>query len=168
MDYGRFLEKLMVMDDATWKRHANPWSVWTRVAILPLFVLAIWSRAWLGAWIGIPILLLVVWTYFNPRAFPKPVTTKSWASQATFGERVWLNRNAKPIPAHHVRVAHILSGLSALSLIPMLYGLYAYQPVATSLGLILLIVSKFWFLDRMVWLYQDSKDDDEEYSSWLY
>ena len=168
MDYGRFLEKLMVMDDATWQRHANPWSVWTRVAILPLFVLVIWCRAWLGAWIVIPIFLLVVWTYVNPRAFPKPVTTKSWASQATFGERVWLNRNTKPIPDHHARFAHILSGLSALSLIPMIYGLYAYEPVAASLGLILLIVSKFWFLDRMVWLYQDRKDDNEEYRAWLY
>jgi len=168
MDYGNFLEKLMSMDDTTWKRHANPWSVWTRVAILPLFVLTIWCREWFGVWIGLPIVLLIIWTYFNPRAFAKPETTRSWASQATFGERVWLNRHAKPIPTHHVRFAHLLSGLSALSLIPMVYGLYAYQPMATVLGLILLIISKFWFLDRMVWLYQDSKDENEEYRSWLY
>ena len=168
MNHGRFLVQLMVMDDASWKRHANPWSVWTRVAILPVFVLIVWFRGWFGYWIIAPIAILVVWTYFNPRAFPKPATTNSWASQATFGERVWLNRSIKPIPAHHVRFSHILSGLSALSLIPMVYGLYAYQPIAALLGLILLIVSKFWFLDRMVWLYHDVKDSDKEYSAWLY
>lgn len=168
MDYGRFLEKLMVMDDATWKRHASPWSVWTRVAILPLFVLTLWYREWFGWWIIVPLGLLVTWTIVNPRAFPPPATTRTWASQATFGERVWLNRNARPIPQHHARMAHVLSGLSGLSLIPLAYGLYAYLPMVTVLGLILLIVGKFWFLDRMVWLYQDSKDSDPEYAAWLY
>ena len=37
------------MDDATWARHANPWSAWTRIPILPLLCLAIWGRAWIGA-----------------------------------------------------------------------------------------------------------------------
>ncbi len=168
MDYGRFLEKLMVMDDASWKRHANPWSVWTRVAILPLFVLTIWYRDALGWWIVLPLALLVLWTYVNPRAFPPPATTRTWASQATFGERVWLTRKTRPIPDHHVRMAHILSGLSALALIPLVYGLYAYMALVTGLGLVLLIISKFWFLDRMVWLYHDSKDSDPEYGAWLY
>jgi hypothetical protein len=27
------------MDDATWFRHANPWSVWTRASVLPLVIL---------------------------------------------------------------------------------------------------------------------------------
>ena len=48
------------MTPEVWARHANPWSGWTRVAILPLFVLAIWSRAWLGWWALVPLALLVV------------------------------------------------------------------------------------------------------------
>ena len=28
----------------SWMRHANPWSVWTRFAVLPLLILAVWSR----------------------------------------------------------------------------------------------------------------------------
>nr|WP_238997445.1 DUF6653 family protein [Mycolicibacterium sp. CBMA 361] len=34
------------MTDAAWRRHANPWSVWTRFAAIPLMMLAIWSRVW--------------------------------------------------------------------------------------------------------------------------
>jgi hypothetical protein len=35
------------MTEDAWKRHANPWSVWTRFAAIPLMILAIWSRVWL-------------------------------------------------------------------------------------------------------------------------
>ena len=50
MDYGGWLERLMKMDDAAWKRHANPWSAWTRTLILPLLALTVWSRVWIGWW----------------------------------------------------------------------------------------------------------------------
>ena len=168
MNFGGWLEKLMAMDDATWKRHANPWSVWTRMPILPLLVLAIWSRVWLGWWCLGPIALLCLWTYLNPRAFSEPSSTDNWASKATFGERVWLNRKTVPIPGHHARFAQRLNAVAALGMIPLVYGLVFYEPFVTLLGLSLVIMGKLWFLDRMVWLYQDMKDSDPAYASWLY
>lgn len=168
MSYGRWLENLMRMNDATWKRHASPWSVWTRFLILPLLVLAIWSRVWIGWWCFAPIALLILWTAVNPRAFPKPPSTHNWASKATFGERVWLNRKSVPIPKHHLRFSHALNAATASALIPLIYGLITREPLTTFLGLALIIVGKLWFLDRMVWLYQDMKDSDQDYASWLY
>ena len=44
-------ERLMGMSDAVWARHANLWSVYTRFTVLPLLVMAIWSRAWIGWWV---------------------------------------------------------------------------------------------------------------------
>ena len=35
-------------------------------------------------------------------------------------------------------------------------------------GTVLVYAGKVWFLDRMVWLYEDMKDSTTEYSSWLY
>jgi Family of unknown function (DUF6653) len=168
MDYGKRLESMMQMSDATWKRHANPWSVWTRVPVLPLLALAIWSRMWIGWWSLLPVTALIIWTIYNPRAFPKPVSTKSWASRATLGERVWLNRKTVPIPDHHVRFSHILNTATALAMIPFIYGLVSFEPMVTVLGLALVLMGKFWFLDRMVWLYEDMKSQDDEYASWLY
>lgn len=167
MNYGRWLENLMAMDEATWARHANPWSVWTRVPVLPLFALAVWSRAWLSWWCLVPAGLLVLWTLYNPRAFPPPAITDTWASKATFGERVWLNRKAVPIPDHHARFAHILSAVSAIGLLPMAYGLWAYEPFATGLGVVLVIIGKLWFLDRMVWLYDNMRVVHPDYAAWL-
>jgi hypothetical protein len=46
----RKLALAMSMDDATWLGQANPWSVWSRASVLPLVILAVWSRQWLGAW----------------------------------------------------------------------------------------------------------------------
>ena len=166
MDYGKWLENLMVMNDATWKRHANPWSVWTRFLVLPLLVLAIWSRVWIGWWCLAPVALLIVWTFINPRAFSKPASTENWASKATLGERVWLNRKTLPIPEHHARFSQALNAV--MGLVPLIYGLFTYNRLVTLLGLTLVVLGKLWFLDRMVWLYQDMKYKDKEYASWLY
>ncbi|MDZ8240651.1 MAG: DUF6653 family protein [Nostoc sp. ChiQUE01a] len=38
----------------------------------------------------------------------------------------------------------------------------------TLLGYTLVRLSKLWFIDRMVWLYNDMKDVNQEYQSWLY
>lgn len=167
MDYGRFAERLMIMDDAAWQRHANPWSALTRAIGFPLLVLAIWSRTWIGWWSLVPILLTLAWIWLNPRAFPPPETTDNWASKGTFGERVWLNRKTVPIPAHHARMAHLLSGLGVLAAVPFLYGLIMLEPWPTWLGLALVMLAKIWFVDRMVWLYEDMKDQDPTYRSWL-
>lgn len=48
-DLYRLAEGLMGMDDQSWLSHANPLSVWTRILTpLPLLILAVWSRVWIG------------------------------------------------------------------------------------------------------------------------
>jgi hypothetical protein len=84
-DVFRSLERLMAMDDRVWRRHANPWSGWTRVAALPLLVLAIWSRVWIGWWALVAVWLVVVWTWLNPRLFPEPRTLDAWMSRGRAG-----------------------------------------------------------------------------------
>ncbi|MEM7619330.1 MAG: DUF6653 family protein [Pseudomonadota bacterium] len=168
MDYGKLAEKLMGMSDDDWKRHANPWSVWTRVPILPLAVLAIWSRAWIGLWALIPISLCVFWAWLNPRAFSIPKTTNTWSGKGTFGERVWLNRKNIPIPEHHAFMAHLLSGVSLIGIGFLVWGRLYFHVWLTLLGVVLTLGGKIWFVDRMVWLYEDMKDSSEKYKNWLY
>ena len=159
-------ERMMGMDDATWTRHANPWSVYSRTSILPLMTAAVLSRVWLGWWALVPITLVVLWTWWNPRAFGAPKTTNSWAAHGTFGERVFLNRTKVPIPAHHKRWAIALSIVSGLGLPPWIWGLWQLDLGMTLFGLTLLFGGKLWFIDRMVWLYQDMKDAHPDYAGW--
>lgn len=44
MTLERAIAHTFSMSDAVWMRHAHPWSVWTRFTVLPLLIVAIWSR----------------------------------------------------------------------------------------------------------------------------
>ena len=44
MTFEEKLSAVFGLDDETWMRHANPWSVWTRTTVLPVLVISFWSR----------------------------------------------------------------------------------------------------------------------------
>ncbi|MCP4303439.1 MAG: hypothetical protein GY788_00860, partial [bacterium] len=117
------IASLFGMSDEVWARHASGWSVWTRLASFPLLLVAIWSRVWVGwGWAAALIAIVVVWLWLNPRVFSPPATTDNWAAKVTFGERVWLNRKAIPIPRHHATAAYLLSAISGVGFAIALYG----------------------------------------------
>lgn len=159
---------LFAMDEETWLRHANPLSVWTRAVTLLPITAVIWSRVWIGGWSLALLGPIFIWLWLNPRLFAKPASTNNWASKATFGERVLLNRSEVPVPAHHLRAANTLKGIAAIGMLPYVYGLWILDIGITLLGLTLVYAGKMWFLDRMVWLYEDMRRKNNEYASWLY
>ncbi len=59
------LARLFGLRGDTWLRHANPVSVWTRFAVLPLLALSIWSRDWIGWWSLVPVVLTLVFMVVN-------------------------------------------------------------------------------------------------------
>ena len=87
MTLERKIANLFKLTDENWMRHANPWSVWTRYSVLPLIVIAFWSKVWIGWWFLIPVVVSLSWMLFNPVVFRKTRSTKSWASKA-FWENV--------------------------------------------------------------------------------
>lgn len=165
--FEKSIVSTMRMDETTWLRHANPWSVWTRFTCLPFIVSAIWSRQWLGLWCLLPLAAALLWTWLNPRVFPIPATFDNWPAKATFGERVWLNRVKVPIPTHHQHAAFITSLLIMPGMFAVIYGLYALEIWPTVLGMACAIIAKIWFCDRMVWLYEDMRKQNAVYASWL-
>lgn len=73
-----------VLPGWVWKRHANPWSGWTRAATTPMLVYALYQRNWRL------VAGLVVWLLINPAAFPAPKTTDAWMTRGVLAEREWL------------------------------------------------------------------------------
>jgi hypothetical protein len=159
---------MAVLSDETWKRHANPWSVWTRYASFPVLIAAIWSRVWLDGWALVPVGLTLAWLAWNPRAFPPPRSTDNWASKAVLGERIWTGLKGEEIPPQHRIVTGVASGVSMLGLPFLVWGLIVLDLAITALGAAIVIIAKTWFVDRMVWLFEDMKDTKPEYRSWLY
>jgi hypothetical protein len=145
-----------LQSDAAWRRHANPWSVYTRIPIPVLLVIAIWSRVWIGWWALVPIAACLMWTVLNPRVFPPPHTLDHWASRSVMGETLWANRRSVPVPPRHRRAPLVLAVLSATGLPFLVWGLIALAPWITLVGLVLQTTGKLWFLDRMALLYDDA------------
>ena len=163
------LARLFGLEGETWMRHANPLSVWTRFTVLPLLVVAIWSRDWIGWWSLVPIALAVVWMIVNPRLFPPPRSTRSWASKGVFGERVWAEGDRESFPAQfRSRVLAVAQGYQVLGMLPLVYGLVALDPIVAACGVAIVQGGKLWYIDRMVLLFEDVKSRRPEYAAWEY
>ena len=162
------IAKAFSMSDTVWERHANPLSVWTRYSVLPILVIAFWSRIWFGWMSRICVVVALAWVWINPRLFRKPKSTNNWASKAVLGERVWLNRKNIPVPEHHRLLPNILSFIASIGMVFCIYGVVRLHVWSTIFGIALTYLGKSWFLDRMVWLYEDMKEMQSEYRKWLY
>ena len=166
MTLERMIARLFRMDDRTWMRHANPWSVMLRLTVLPLLVLALWSRLWLGWLAVLPVCLAMIWAWINPRIVPPPQSLDHWTSKGVLGERVWLNRDVIPVPSHNRRVPHLLSVISGVGMILALFGAVTLDVWLTLVGIIVVCLGKVWFVDRMVWLWHDMQEASPEYQRW--
>jgi hypothetical protein len=155
MTLGQRIAALFRLDDEAWRRHANPWSVWSRTTVLPALILAAWSRVWIGWWALGPVGVAGLWTWLNPRLFGAPDSMDHWASRAVLGERIWINRNETPVPRRHRVVPHVLNTVSGIGMVGVAWGVARLAVWPTLLGVVLVYAGKLWFLDRMVWLYED-------------
>ncbi|MEV4091694.1 DUF6653 family protein [Streptosporangium saharense] len=140
------------MTEEAWKRHANPWSVWTRFAAIPLAILAIWSRTWIGWWSLAPLALVVLWLWANPHAFPPIARPTAWSSMGIYGERLWLkDRSRMPAGfavAQRIWTVGALAGVSLLT-----WGLITLQIWPTAFGTTLIVYGQLWRIDRLGILY---------------
>lgn len=59
----------------------------------------------------------------NPRLFAAPKTMATWAAKGLLGEWLFLNRHEVPSAAHHLRTAHILTGLPSVGQTILIDGL---------------------------------------------
>lgn len=158
----KFAAALMTMSEEVWRRHANPWSGWTRVATFPFFFLAIWSWVWIGWWALVPVILLSIWTWLNPRVFPPYQSDRAWITRGVLGEQLFLSRKDVVIPGNHVRMANLLTTMAGLSMVGAIIG-FVMQIFWLALGgWLLAITFKMWFVDRMVWIYETVKNESAE------
>jgi hypothetical protein len=159
--------RIFGLEGENWDRHANPVSVWTRFAVLPLLAVSIWSRDWIGWWCLVPVALSLIFMVVNPRLFPPPRSTRTWASKGVFGERVWAERPVVPTPPQFttgpLNATYAFQTVGALVLA---YGLVRLDLVDTVAGLVLLQAAKAWYIDRQVLLYEDMKSRHRPYAEW--
>jgi hypothetical protein len=150
-----------LQDEETWRRHANPWSVYTRIPGPALLAAAVWSRGRLGRWCLVPVGAVCLWLAVNTRVFPPPRSLDHWASRAVLGETYWTNRRTTPVPARHRIAPHVLIAMNALGVPFVVRGLVVRNGWQVLFGLAVHMAGKNWFIDRMALLYDDMACSDE-------
>ena len=163
----QFIANVIRDDEHAWERGANPWSVWTRIATWPLLMLALWSLRLAPVEALVSIVLLAGWLWLNSRIFPPPLTTKSWAARTIMGERAYVLRSLHPIPLYHGNALTLLGIGTWLGGLLMAAGLLAAEPATFIVGCVTAALCRFWFLDRLVWLFDDMAREVPEYRAWL-
>lgn len=155
------------MPVSIWQRYTSPWSLYTRLAMLPFLLTAMASHAWLGtqAAIGLTLLIFVL-LWATPRLLPASRNQNSWSARATFGERVWINRMAVPIPQDEAKTAMRLSLVTGAGFVVAVYGAVTVNPILAASGLIVTYAGKLAFLDRMAQLYGKMRDAHPLYRFW--
>jgi hypothetical protein len=161
MTFEERLSKLFGLNDKTWLNHATAESVISRGLIPPMITIAALSRIWIGTWWLALLGLIIIWTFLNTRIFPKAKSYDNWYARGAFGERVYAARKKVPIPAHHESFAKKLKVLNAVHSIIWIYGLVILNYELAITGTLLQLTAKFWFIDRMVWLYNDMHEHPE-------
>lgn len=95
--------KGIILPDWVWRRHANPWSGWTRAATTPVLVYALYHRKWRL------LATLAVWLVVNPAAFPAPETTDAWMTRGVLAERAWLDEGNGTVGLSWPNVLNLLN-----------------------------------------------------------
>jgi hypothetical protein len=164
----RRVARLFGLQGESWQRHANPLSVWTRFAVLPLAALAIWSRDWIGWWSLAAVALVLAFMVVNPLLFGEPRSTRSWASKGVFGEHIWSDRDTVEVPPQFLRsrVPALTTAVQLAGVALLADGLVELDLLTVLAGLVLTQTAKGWYLDRMVLLFEDMKARHPEYARW--
>jgi hypothetical protein len=144
------------MTDDAWKRHANPWSVWTRFAAIPLAIVAIWSRVWLGWWCLVPVALVLVWLWLNTRVFAPVETPTTWVAKGIYGEKLWLLERDR-VPAGYRAVLRMLIGVAVAGFVMLALGLITLAVWPTVFGASMIALSQLWRIDRFGLLFDETR-----------
>lgn len=153
MDVVESVAKAFRMDDEAWRRHANPWSVWTRFAAIPAMLLAIWSRTWIGWWCLVPVALVLVWLVLNVKVFPPVDSPRGWTERGIYGERAWLENRAL-VSSDHRAVVRFLVVVGSAGFALITWGLVALAVWPTVFGATLVVGAQLWRIDRFGWLWE--------------
>lgn len=127
---------LSKLTDAMWRKHANPWSGWTRLFSVPLAYIPLWNHSWLQG------LLVVAWFVLNPFLFPEPKDKEKWTTRAIQNERTWVKE--RPLDA-----LLVVQAFGFIVFIVGFYTAYVHKLGLTVISAVIVIACNAWFLNRI-------------------
>jgi hypothetical protein len=132
--------------DAVWRRHANPLSGWSRVAVLPVLLYGIYARR--------PRLVAaaLAFTVVNPVLFSPPRDADAWMTKVVLGERMYYRHREGPRPIDLLNYAN--GPISAYAV----YAAYRRRPLRTAVATALSMLTKFAFVAFVARYYDRNRE----------
>lgn len=146
--------KTFGLDDVAWRRHANAWSVWTRMLGLIPILVPIFFRDAFGWWAMLPIALGVGWMWINPHVFPAVDEPRSWASKGIYGEKMYAADRSLAADAHRPAIRWLIV-LATVGASLLAWGMVRVEAWPSIFGLTLIVISQLWQIDRFVAIYEE-------------
>lgn len=153
--------------EEVWARRAHPFTVWSRLATLPLFAVALWSRQWFDPWFLLAMVFLLLWSILAPRLVPPPASTGNWVSRATFGERIRAAKDRWEVDPARKQVTTVLAIAGSVGTIVMISGALLYDPLLAIGGGALMLAAKLTYFDRSARLYDEVAQEHPEVRDWV-
>ncbi|MEM9634139.1 MAG: DUF6653 family protein [Pseudomonadota bacterium] len=142
-------------------------STYAKILAPALLSAAIWAKLLVGGVISVLLLAGVLLFLFKlPSLFPGNRQSNSWAQQASFGERIWLNRLLIPVPADvNQRITILYLVFWTGTLIAML-GAVSSSLLLSGTGLLVAYAAQGVCLGKLIGLYKEMKDKAPLYRFW--
>ncbi|NLI17633.1 MAG: hypothetical protein GX427_02315 [Actinomycetales bacterium] len=114
------------------RRHAHPFSAWSRLLSAPLLLVPLWTRRW---WLYVPI---GAWMAVNPVMTPPARDTSSFATRAILGEESW-TRDPTSEPA-----VMALAGMATATLAGSMVAAYQHRRTGAMVCTGIFVAITFW------------------------
>jgi len=138
--------------DVLWERHANPKSGWSRVALTPLLVYAVYVRDWRL------LVAALAFAVANPVLFAPPADESAWMTRVVYAERAWV-RAGRPVVGS--RYPAVLNALDVPAFAYALYAAYRGEGRRAAVATAVSMSLKLWFVAALVRWY-DASDANAE------
>ena len=140
---------MAIHTEQSWKRHSNPWSVWTRILSYPQAYVPCLEPL-LEARCGSRRVV-----HRQSRALPPPPNDdSSWATRCVLGEQLWTAKRRRDFPmAFNATSAVFYAGALLAAYKRRLWPLMFFGGISYLL--------KLWFLDRMTLYYEKHREREE-------
>ena len=152
-------------NDAFWRHHAHPVSLWIQLAVLPLYAVALWSRQWLDAGFLLLVAILFAISWVSARAFPEPRGTAAWSTRAVYGERIHASKGRWPLPVgRHGAIGMAVLGTAGA--VVMVSGAILYDVWTTVIGVVWMLGAKLAYYHRMAKDYDLVAAERDDVRAW--
>jgi hypothetical protein len=133
-----------ILSEKSWEKHSNKWSGWSRVLAMPLIGSSLYLHNWFI------LLLSIAWIIINPFIFSKPQKIDNWMSKGVIGEKIYYSEKRY----FRLDLPTALNLINIPLFTAFIYFAWKGQLTNTILSGLLVMIVKFWFIDRMVSVYE--------------